>query len=66
MPWVHPTLCNYLRQNSNLFLVGLEKSRAFIEQAQEISSSPEDSSVLANGKYILLSNNYIYKICGSQ
>lgn len=54
-------LCNHLRQKNNLFLVGLEKSGPFVEHAQEISLSPKGSPVLANGKYMLLSNSYIYK-----
>jgi len=54
-------LCNHLLQNNNLFFVGLEKSGPFVEHAQEISSPPTGYPVLVGGKYILLSNNYIYK-----
>jgi len=54
-------LCNYLNKNNNIYLVGLEKSGPFVEHAREISVPPKGSPILANGKYILLSNNYIYK-----
>ncbi|WP_133717493.1 DNA double-strand break repair nuclease NurA [Methylocaldum gracile] len=54
-------LCNYLKQNNNIFLAGLEKSGAFVEHAQEIASSQKGSPILEFGKYILLSNSYIYK-----
>lgn len=54
-------LCNHLLQTNNLFFVGLEKSGPFVEHAQEISSPPTGSPILAAGKYILLNNNYIYK-----
>lgn len=54
-------LCNHLRQKNNLFLVGLEKSGPFVEHAREISLSPKGSPFLVNGKYMLLSNSYIYK-----
>lgn len=54
-------LCNHLLQTDSLFLVGLEKSGPFVEHAQEISAPPKGFPVLASGKYILLSNNYIYK-----
>lgn len=55
------SLCSYLKQNNNLFLVGLEKSGPFVEHAREISVPPKGSPVLATGQYILLSNSYIYK-----
>ena len=54
-------LCNYLRKNNDLFLVGLEKSGPFVEHAQEISSTRSDAPILKSGKYFLLSNDYIYK-----
>jgi hypothetical protein len=55
-------LCNHLRESGNLFLVGLEKSGPFVEHAQAISSPlKEHPPVLQRGKYILLSNDYIYK-----
>ncbi len=55
------SLCNYLRANHNIFLVGIEKSGAFVEHALEICSPQEGGSVLPNGSFVLLSNNYIYK-----
>lgn len=54
-------LCNHLLQTNNLFFVGLEKSGPFVEHAQEISAPPTGDPVLVGGKYIMLSNNYIYK-----
>jgi hypothetical protein len=54
-------LCNYLLDKKNLFLVGLEKSGAFVEHAHEICLPKEGKVVLDKGKYILLSNQYIYK-----
>lgn len=54
-------LCNHLLKTNNLFFVGLEKSGPFVEHAQEISAPPTGYPVLAGGKYILLSNDYIYK-----
>ncbi len=54
-------LCNYLKEHNNLFLVGLEKSGAFVEHAQEVSSPPTGSPMLQAGRFILLSNSYIYK-----
>ena len=48
-------LVNYLYENYNLFLVGLEKSGAFVEHADEISSK------LESGKALILHNDYIYK-----
>lgn len=54
-------LCNHLSQTNNLFFVGLEKSGPFVEHAQEISAPPTGYPVLSDGKYVLLSNNYIYK-----
>jgi hypothetical protein len=47
-------LVGWLQQNHNLFLVGLEKSGAFVEHAQEIKDS------LDSGSIVLLSNDYIY------
>lgn len=46
---------NFISKNNNLFLVGLEKSGAFVEHAMEISEKLKPGSVL------LLSNDYIYK-----
>lgn len=54
-------LCNHLLKTNNLFFVGLEKSGPFVEHAKEISAPPTGHPVLDGGKYILLSNNYIYK-----
>lgn len=52
-------LCNFLREKNNLFLVGVEKSGAFTEHAQQICSTKD--SILKHGQYILLNNQYIYK-----
>ncbi len=54
-------LCNHLKKNNNLFLVGIEKSGPFVEHAQAICSPREGGPVLPGSSYILLSNNYIYK-----
>jgi hypothetical protein len=54
-------LCNYLQDKEALFLVGLEKSGAFVEHAHEIGLPKDGDVVLNKGKYILLSNKYIYK-----
>lgn len=54
-------LCDFLQTNRNLFLVGLEKSGPFVEHAQEICLPKDGAMVLKEGKYILLSNKYIYK-----
>jgi hypothetical protein len=54
-------LCNYLQINKNLYLVGLEKSGAFVEHAQEICRARKGVTVLGKKKYILLSNRYIYR-----
>jgi hypothetical protein len=54
-------LCNHLKETSNIFLVGLEKSGAFVEHAQEIASPPTGEPILEPGNFLLLSNNYIYK-----
>ncbi len=54
-------LCNFLYQNRNLYLVGIEKSGAFVEHAQQVCQSDNNDSVIGRGKYLLLSNRYIYK-----
>ena len=54
-------LCNYVRKTENIFFVGLEKSGPFVEHAQAIASPPTGNPILISGKYILLSNRYIYK-----
>jgi hypothetical protein len=48
-------LVKYLFDNHNLYLVGLEKSGAFVEHADEIADKLEDGSIL------ILDNDYIYK-----
>lgn len=48
-------LTNYLIDNHNLYLAGLEKSGAFVEHADEISSKTPP------GRILLLDNEYIYK-----
>lgn len=52
-------LCNHLLEINNLFFVGLEKSGPFVDHAREISAPP--TPLLVEGRYILLSNSYIYK-----
>lgn len=47
-------LVGWLQKNHNLFLVGLEKSGAFVEHAEEIKDK------LKPGQILLLSNDYIY------
>jgi len=54
-------LCNYLLDKENLFLVGLEKSGAFVDHAQEICILREEKRILQKSNYILLDNKYIYK-----
>lgn len=49
------SLVNFLFKNYNLYLAGLEKSGAFVEHANEISEK------LANGTFLILNNDYIYK-----
>jgi len=49
------SLVNYLFKHHNLYLAGLEKSGAFVEHADEISTK------LENGTGLILNNNYIYK-----
>lgn len=48
-------LFKYLLENHNLFLVGIEKSGAFVDFAHAIDS------YLENGSVMLLSSDYIYK-----
>ncbi len=48
-------LCNYLIENHNLFIAGLEKSGAFVEHAEEIKE------MLQPGQALLLNNEHIYK-----
>ena len=54
-------LCNYLKQEYNLYMVGIEKSGAFVDHAREICSFKDSKRVLEKEKYILLDNRYIYK-----
>jgi len=54
-------MCNYLQTNKNLFLVGIEKSGPFVDHAQQVCLSDDEKSVIGRGKYLLLSNKYIYK-----
>lgn len=48
-------LMNHLRGHNNIYLVGMEKSGAFVDHAHEIEQKLEPGQVL------LLSNDYIYK-----
>lgn len=48
-------LVNFLFENHNLFLAGLEKSGAFVEHADQISKRLKDGAIL------LIDNEYIYK-----
>ncbi len=48
-------LVKFLFKNHNLFLVGLEKSGAFVEHADEIAR------LLGNGTALILDNDYIYR-----
>ncbi len=54
-------LFKYLLENHDLFLVGIEKSGAFVDFAHSISPH------MKNGSYMLLSSDYIYDYikCGS-
>lgn len=54
-------LCNYLVDTDDLYLVGLEKSGAFVDHAREISLSANGPPLLQKGAFCLLSNEYIYK-----
>lgn len=54
-------LCNFLKEKECLFLVGLEKSGAFVDHAHEICLQKEGKLILKSGEYLLLSNEYIYK-----
>ena len=54
-------LCNYLIENHDLFLVGIEKSGVFVEHAQEICSEINGYSRIKPGQAFLLNNDYIYK-----
>lgn len=49
------TLMNYLSEKYTIYLVGLEKSGAFVEHADEIANKLERDSIL------ILDNEYIYR-----
>jgi len=57
------SLCNYIieRNDTNLFLVGLEKSGAFVDHSREICQFSEKKPFLEKNSFLLLSNEYIYK-----
>jgi hypothetical protein len=48
-------LINYLQQELNIYIAGIEKSGPFVEHAQEIKDK------MKNGQVYLLSNKHIYK-----
>ena len=54
-------LCNWLKHDTDLFLVGLEKSGPFVDHAREIAFPSKGDPILENGEYFILSNEYIYK-----
>lgn len=54
-------MCNFILEKENLFLVGIEKSGAFVDHAYEICNPPKGNKILKEGAYMLLNNNYIYK-----
>ena len=54
-------LANYLQRKRNLYLVGIEKSGAFVDHAQQICLADDKKTLLKKGDFILLSNHYIYK-----
>lgn len=54
-------LANYLQKSRDLFLVGIEKSGAFVDHAQLICLPNDEKTKLRKGDFILLSNEYIYK-----
>lgn len=54
-------LCNYLKHEANLYLVGVEKSGPFVDHAHEICIPKKGLSILNIDHYIILSNEYIYK-----
>jgi len=54
-------LCNFFEKKGNLFLVGIEKSGAFVDHAQVICLPKNKVEVVKQGQYLLLSNQYIYK-----
>jgi hypothetical protein len=54
-------LCNFLRKNAFLHIVGLEKSGPFVDHAREICSPKNGEKLLKENQYMILSNQYIYK-----
>lgn len=54
-------LCNFLQEKNDLLLVGLEKSGAFVDHAQEICLPRKGEVILKPGQYFIMSNDYIYK-----
>lgn len=53
-------LCNFLNKNETLNFVGIEKSGPFVDHAQAICIPHEGKVILEKGKYLILSNDYIY------
>lgn len=53
-------LTNFLLENHNLYLAGLEKSGAFVDHADEITNYANGKSKLQPGQILLLDNKYIY------
>jgi len=53
-------LCNYLLNKRNLFLVGIEKSGAFVDHATTICTNIQSEFYLKKNNYLILSNDYIY------
>lgn len=54
-------LANYLQSHKNLYLVGIEKSGAFVDHARLICLPDDEKTTLKKGDFMLLSNQYIYK-----
>lgn len=54
-------LCNFIQRSHKLHFVGIEKSGAFVDHAQAICIPYEGKNLLDKGKYLILSNDYIYK-----
>ncbi|MCT4705398.1 hypothetical protein MUA03_05645 [Enterobacteriaceae bacterium H16N7] len=52
-------LCNYFIPKYSLKIIGIEKSGAFVEHAEEITRG--DNAPLGRNNILLLSNSYIYK-----
>lgn len=54
-------LCNFLLENKNLYLFGIEKSGPFVDHANTICKDVGSAFHLPKGQYLILSNDYIYK-----